>query len=306
MNFLNKASFTILAVLAFAVTANAKIRVVTTTTMITDLVANVGGEEIELSGLMGPGVDPHLYKPTAGDILEVSKAKVIFYNGLHLEGKMTEVFEKMERRGVKATALAETLDASELLSPEDFDKAYDPHIWFDPELWAMCVPVVAEKLAEVDPANAALYKERAKNLADEYLALKTWGETQIAAIPAEDRILVTSHDAFNYFGNAFDFKVIGVQGISTVSEAGLADISQMTALIKAEGVKAIFVESSVSPAAIQRVARDAGVKVGGELFSDAMGVPGDIHEHEGERYDAGTYVGMFKHNVTTIVSALKD
>ncbi len=282
------------------------LKVVTTTTMITDLVQRVGGAEVQVTGLMGPGVDPHLYKPTASNIATLRNADVIFYNGLHLEGKLVEVLEQLERGGKPAHALSTALPPDRLLSLDNGGQATaDPHIWGDAEQWASCVSVVVEGLAKADAAHAELYKQRGEALKQEYLALHTWAKERVATLPAENRLLITSHDAFNYFGRAYGLEVLGIQGLSTATEAGLADIARLADLIRARKVKSIFIESSVSPATIERLAKDSGAKIGGELFSDAMGTPGEIETVHGDSYDKGTYAGFIKHNINTAVEALK-
>jgi manganese/zinc/iron transport system substrate-binding protein len=279
----------------------APLRVVTTTSMVTDLVKQVGGDLVQVDGLMGPGVDPHLYKASASDVIKLQRADVIFYNGLMLEGKMTDLFVRMARAKRYVYALAEALPEERLLEPEGFDGHYDPHVWFDVELWAHCVSPVVEGLSAADSANAAVYSKRGDEVRARLAELHRWAKTKAGELPAERRILVTSHDAYNYFGRAYGFQVVGLQGISTVSEAALADMAKLVDFIRKRQVKAIFVESSVPPGTIRRIAQDAGVRVGGELFSDAMGTPGQIENG----YDLGTYEGMVKHNLNTIVEALR-
>lgn len=279
----------------------AGLRVVTTTSMVTDLVQQVAGDLAEVQGLMGAGVDPHLYKPVAADVLKLQRADVIFYNGLVLEGKMTDLFTKLARTKKQVYALAESIPEEELLRPPEFAGHYDPHVWFDVALWAKCVDTVVEGLSAADPANAAAYARRAEGVRERMRELHRWAVAKAAELPAEKRVLVTSHDAYNYFGRAYGFQVVGLQGISTASEAGLADVARLVDFIRERRIRAIFVESSVPHATIERVAADSGVRVGGELFSDAMGTPGQM-EHG---YDLGTYDGMIRHNLTTIVEALK-
>ena len=291
--------------LATAVSLSAKLNVVTTTTMITDLVRDVGGNKIEVTGLMGPGVDPHLYKATAGDVRSLQKCELVFYNGLYLEGRIGDVLVKLARRGKKVYAVTEEIEESRLLEPPEFAGHYDPHIWFDPTLWVEAVDIVVEGLSVSDPSNASYYKTQGARVTAEYKALHTWAKSAIDQIDPSQRILITSHDAFNYFGQAYGFKVVGVQGISTVTEAGLADIANMVDFIKDNGVRSIFVESSVSPAAIERISKDAGIGIGGELYSDAMGAPGEMETRQGDTYDLGTYEGLVKHNIYRIVEALK-
>ena len=280
--------------------------VVTTTTHVTDMVNQIGGGDIEVIGLMGPSVDPHLYKPSASDVTHLRKAEVIFYSGLMLEGRMADLFFKMARRGAAVYAVTEAIPEDALLEPEAFEGHWDPHVWFDPLLWVTAIDVVVGGLSRADPTNAELYVQRGADLKDVYLAVHAWAQAQVTEIPKSRRILVTSHDAFNYFGRAYDFQVVAVQGISTVTEAGLADIAEMIDFIQEKHIPAIFVESSVSPAAINRISQDSGARIGGELFSDAMGAPGHIVTGpNGETYDEGTWPGMIQHNINTIVEALK-
>ncbi len=280
---------------------SAEISVVATTAMIGDLVSRIGGDGVEIETLMGPGVDPHLYKPTAGDAAKLSKADVIFYNGLMLEGRMSDLFARIARGGKKVYAVTESVDKSILLEPPEFEGHYDPHVWMDVSLWAQTIPTIVQGLSEAAPDQAEKFKKNAEALQASLATLDGWCKEQVASLPESSRILVTSHDAYNYFGKAYGFQVVGLQGVSTVSEAALADMASLVDFIKSTGVKAIFVESSVNPAAIKRVAADAGIKVGGELYSDAMGQPGE----QKDGFDTGTYEGMIRYNMTTLVSALK-
>ena len=295
----------LLAVLGMLQNALAKMNVVTTSTIVTDMVKEVGGDRINVVGLMGPGVDPHLYKPASGDVIKLQRAKVIFYSGLMLEGRMSDLFFKMSRSGKKVYAVTESIPEKYRLEPMEFKGHWDPHIWGDPILWSKCIPTVVEGLSAEDPAGKEYYAKRGDQVVKSYKSVHLWAMKRIKELPKSQQILVTSHDAFNYFGKAFGLQVIAVQGLSTVTEAGLADIVNTVAFIKSNQLKAIFVESSVNPTAIERVAQDAGVKVGGELFSDSCGKPGELHEGNGEKYDVGTFVGMVKHNINTIVDSLK-
>ncbi len=281
--------------------AEAKVHVVTTIGMVADLVRQVGGERVEVEQLMGPGVDPHLYKPTSTDAARLSKADVIFYSGLMLEGRMGDLFAKLARSGKRVYPTTESVPEELLTEPKEFAGHYDPHIWFDVSMWAQTVPTIVKGLSEVDPEGRTTYENNGAALTDRLNTLHQWCKDTIAHLPENQRILVTSHDAYNYFGRAYGFKVIGLQGVSTVSEAALADMANLVDFIKRQNVKAIFVETSVNPAAIRRVSEDAGVKIGGELYSDAMGNPGEIRKG----FDTGTYDGMVRYNVTTIVEALK-
>ena len=283
------------------VSPGGKIRVTTTVTMVSDLAIQVGGDRVTVQALMGPGVDPHLYKAAASDVSKLQNADVIFYSGLLLEGKMQDVFAKMARTKKHVYPVTEAIPQEKLLEPPEFAGHYDPHVWFEVPLWAACVDVVVKGLSEFDPNSKDHFEARGKEVKAKLGALHEWALKKANELPKEKRILVTSHDAYNYFGRAYGFQVVGLQGISTVEEANVAARAKLTQFIKENGVKAIFVESSVSPAAIKRISEDAGVRIGGELFSDAMGTPGQIENG----YDLGTYEGMIKHNLTTIVEALK-
>jgi manganese/zinc/iron transport system substrate-binding protein len=276
-----------------------RISVVTTTGMIGDLAAVVGGERTRVVSLMGPGVDPHLYKASEGDVRRIFRAQVIFFNGLHLEARMGEVLEHMDAR-TRTVAIAEAIDPRRLLRPPEFEGAYDPHIWFDVTLWMEMVGAVRDAMVEQDPEHAAGYRERAAEYLAELDELDSYVRAQAARVPAERRVLVTAHDAFNYFGRAYGFEVRGLQGISTAAEAGTADVQELSAFIAQRRIPAVFVESSVSPRSVEAVqaavrARGFRVEIGGELFSDALGRADS---------EAGTYVGMVRHNIDTIVGAL--
>ena len=296
---------TIISVFCATNSGAAPIEAVATTTMVADLIRVVGGDRVNVSGLMGPGVDPHLYKPTASDVTRLQKAQVVYYNGLLLEGRLADLLERLGKRGKKVFAVADAIPQDRLLKPPQFEGSFDPHVWGDAEMWAGCADRVAATLSEIDPAGKAEFESRASDYNRELAKLHVWAKEQVAKVEAGKRVLVTSHDAFNYFGRAYGFEVIGVQGISTVTEAGLADIAKVSDLVLTRGIKAIFVESSVSRATIDRISKDSGAKVGGELFSDALGTSGKNHTIAGETYDEGTYVGMLKHNVLTAVEALK-
>ncbi len=281
--------------------AAAPIKVVATTGMVADLVRQTGGDRVEVHQLMGPGVDPHLYKPTAGDASRLAKADAVFYQGLNLEGRMANLLERLAGQGRKVYAVSASVPRDRLLAPEEFAEHYDPHIWFDAALWATTVPAVVAGLSEADPDGAGLYRANGEALTASLLELDAWCRERAAELPQERRILVTSHDAYNYFGRAYGFRVIGLQGVSTVSETSLADMASLTDFIKAQQVPAIFVETSVNPAGLERVSRDAGVRIGGELFSDALGEPGEVLAG----HDTGTYDGMMRYNMTTIIDALR-
>lgn len=277
------------------------LQVVTTTTMITDLVKNIGGDAINVNGLMGAGVDPHLYKASEGDVNKLFNADMVFYNGLHLEGKLEDIFEKMKHRGVAVIALGETIDKKELIPSENFASNYDPHIWFNISLWKKAALFVADQLAKNDAKNAGKYNSNLNRYLDQLNTLDQEMSERVNTLPKEERILITAHDAFNYFGLSYQFEVLGLQGISTATEAGVQDVQALANLIFDKQVKAIFVESSVPQRnieALQAAVANKGfeVKIGGELFSDALGTTGT---------EEGTYIGMFRHNVNTIVNGLK-
>jgi manganese/zinc/iron transport system substrate-binding protein len=276
-----------------------RLAVVTTTGMIRDLVENVGGDRVHVVALMGPGVDPHLYRASEGDVRRLFRADVVFYNGLHLEARMGDVIERMGAR-TRVRAVSDAVPAERLSSPPEFEGAVDPHIWFDVGLWAYALGAVVETLAAADPPGAAGYRERGRAYRGVLEALDAYVREQAARVPAERRVLVTAHDAFHYFGAAYGFEVRGLQGISTAGEAGTADVQSLAAFIVARRIPAVFVESSVPVRAIRAVqeavrARRWTVHVGGSLFSDAMGSPGTPE---------GTYPGMVRHNIDTIVGAL--
>lgn len=278
----------------------APLSVVATVGMVADLARGVGGDDVAVQGLMGPGVDPHLYKATSSDLIRLQRAEVILYSGLHLEGKMQETFQRLSKSGRRVRAVTDVLPQERLIRVGR-DGMVDPHVWFDVDLWARCADGVASELSAARPESADRFRQRAATVKEELKALHQWVLDRVASVPASRRILVTSHDAFGYFGKAYGFQVVALQGVSTVTEAGLADMAQLTDFIRSKGVPAVFVESSVSHASLERIRKDAGVKLGGELFSDAMGTPGQRHGG----YDLGTYQGMIRQNVDRIVEGLK-
>ncbi len=275
------------------------IRVVATTGMVADAVAHVGGERVEVEALMGPGIDPHLYKASEGDLRRLEHADVIFYSGLHLEAKMADVLERIGAQR-HTRAVAEAIPERDLLSPAQFKGQHDPHVWFDVRLWMHAVEEARDTLVELDPRSAALYRANAAAYLGELEELDEYVREQAARVPAERRVLITAHDAFGYFGKAYGFDVRGLQGISTASEAGAGDVHGLAEFIAERRIPALFVESSVSPRTINAVreavrSRGFDVDVGGSLFSDAMGDEGTPE---------GSYVGMVRHNVDTIVAGL--
>ncbi|HEX8910768.1 MAG TPA: zinc ABC transporter substrate-binding protein [Humisphaera sp.] len=284
--------------------AKGKLKVACTTTMVGDLVKRIGGDRVDVKVIMGPGVDPHTYKASPGDYAELNTAALVFYNGLHLEGKMVDVFEQQLK--AKSTALASGVPEGKLLAWQAGETgAHDPHIWFDVSIWASAVPVVRDRLTAADPAGAETYKANAAAIEASLKALDAEVRQKLASVPKARRVLVTSHDAYGYFGKAYDVEVRGIQGISTETEAGVREMMVAAKFLQDRKIPAVFVESSVSPKTIESVVatcKGSGhdVKVGGELFSDAMGAPG---QHP--PYAVETYEGMVRYNVDTIVNALK-
>ncbi|HYM82204.1 MAG TPA: zinc ABC transporter substrate-binding protein [Candidatus Limnocylindria bacterium] len=275
-------------------------RVTCTIGMIADAARIIGGPHVQVTGLMGPGVDPHLYKASEGDIQKLTGAAVILYLGLNLEGKMGDLMVKMSRTR-PTFAVSEFVPESLLREPPEFLGHYDPHIWFDVSLWRRSVERVRDALSELDPSHRADFERAAAAYDDSLEALHAWVGAEMATVPKGRRVLVTAHDAFGYFGRAYDVDVVGLQGISTVTEYGLADVRRLVDLITSRGVKAVFIESSVPRRSIDAVvegcrARGHAVTVGGTLYSDAMGADGTPE---------GTYVGMVRANVSTIVGALR-
>ncbi len=276
------------------------INVVTTTGMIADITKNVGGDRVNVEALMGPGVDPHLYKASEGDVIRLQQADIIFYNGLHLEAQMGKVLERLNEFGKKTVAVTDKIDRSLLESPPAFAGNYDPHVWFDVTMWMKAVEQVQETLIEMDPDHRSEYEANAEAYLKELQALHQYVLDQAGTIPTEQRVLITAHDAFNYFGRIYGFDVRGLQGISTEAQAGTADVQELASFIAEKKIPAIFVESSVPRRNVEAVqaavqARGFNVEIGGSLYSDAMGTAGTPE---------GTYIGMVRHNIDTIVKAL--
>lgn len=274
--------------------------IVCTTGMLGDIVKNIVKDHYEVITLMGPGVDPHLYKATQGDLQSLSKADIIVYNGLHLEGKMGEVFEKLENRKHIIVA-ANAIPESDLINNTDFEGAHDPHLWFDVALWKQVVQYVGDEITEFSDTLNSDIKINTKAYSSSLNQLEETVVSTINELDSSKRVLITAHDAFGYFGRAYGFEVKGLQGISTVSEYGLKDVSNLVNFITDRNIKAVFVESSVSDRALKAViegckARNHEVVIGGTLFSDAMGE---------ENTQEGTYIGMVKYNVSTIVNSLR-
>lgn len=274
------------------------IQIVVTIAQIGEPMEMIGGERVEVKSLMGPGVDPHLYEATQGDITTLQNADIILYNGLHLEGNMGEIFTKLSE--TKPTfALGESLDQAMLLT--DDEGAIDPHIWFDLDLWKAALENATEELIKYSPEDEDYFEKNKQSYFSQIDDIKADAIEKLSSIPQEKRVLVTAHDAFGYFGQMFNIEVVGLQGLSTEDEVGLSDIQSTIDLLVEKQVPSVFVESSINQNSIQAViegAKKAGldVSLGGELFSDAMGEAGT---------NEGSYLGMYEHNVDTIYHALK-
>ncbi|MDL4840396.1 metal ABC transporter solute-binding protein, Zn/Mn family [Aquibacillus rhizosphaerae] len=280
--------------------SNENIEVVTTIAQIGDITKNIGGDHVNVSSLMGPGVDPHLYNAVQGDIQKLDQADIIFYNGLHLEGQMGEIFEEM-KQNKPTIAVAENIPSDNLLADPASPDISDPHVWFDINIWKYAVEAVRDGLIELDPDNEETYVENTNAYVQELDEVNDYAISRFEEIPKKSRVLVTAHDAFNYFGEAYGFDVLGLQGLSTESDYGVSDIERIIDVLVERNIKGVFVESSVSERSINAVVEGAKqeghqVTIGGELYSDAMGEAGT---------EEGTYIGMFRHNVDTIVNSLK-
>lgn len=274
-------------------------RITSTVGMITDVTEHIGGDLIRVTGLMGPGIDPHLYKPSAGDIVRLGDADLILYGGLHLEGRMTETFDKINELGSKPTVpVSESIPTDKLLMVNE--QTWDPHVWFDVTLWRIVAQTIATSLADTFPDHADIFATNTEPYLKQLDELDSWIFEQVDRLPEHQRVLITAHDAFNYFGKRYGFDVRGLQGMSTAAEAGAGDVQDLATFIADHEIRAIFVESSVPPSTIEAVqaacrAQGWDVAIGGELYADAMGQAGTPD---------GTYIGMVRANVTTIVGAL--
>lgn len=275
------------------------LKVVATTGMIADTASRIVGDHGTVTGLMGPGVDPHLYKASESDVRRLSEADLILYNGLYLEGKMGDILVKLARSR-SVVAVSELIPEEQRREPPEFLGHYDPHIWFDVSLWVQTLDPITDSLVELRPQHEASFRANADALRAELEELDGWVAERILEIPEEHRVMVTAHDAFGYFGERYGIEVVGIQGISTLAEAGLQDVQRVVDMVVERGISALFVESSVPRRTVEAVAaaaRERGheVRIGGELFSDAMGPAGTPE---------GTYPGMVRHNVNTVVDAL--
>ncbi|GGB38056.1 manganese transporter [Roseibium aquae] len=297
--FLAAATAIALALPAGWATAQDRLSVVATTGMIADAVTNVGGDIVEVKALMGAGVDPHAYRQTRSDIVAMANADLVLWNGLYLEAQMEEFLLSLAESG-NVVAVAEAVPGNLLLGSEDYEGRFDPHLWMNPNLWARVVVNIRDALIGVHPEGEETFRANAETYLTQLNDLARYTNEVLSTVPVESRVVLSSHDAFNYFGNAYGFEVVGIQGISTESEAGLQRIGELVDMLVARNIGAVFVETSVSDRNIQALiegaaARGHDVIIGGELFSDAMGDPGTYE---------GTYIGMIDHNATTITSAL--
>ncbi|MCV2887580.1 metal ABC transporter solute-binding protein, Zn/Mn family [Ruegeria aquimaris] len=285
--------------LPMAAWADAPLRVVATTGMIADAARQVGGDLVEVTGLMGPGVDPHAYRQTRSDIVAMTRADLVLWHGLYLEAQMESFFHDLGRKR-QVVAVAEGIEPARLRAHDDYADKFDPHVWMTPDLWREVVAEVARALTETRPEAAETFAANAARHIADLDRLSDYAETVLATVPEGKRVLVTAHDAFGYFGRSYGFEVLGVQGISTQSEAGLNRIAELVDTLVSRKITAVFVESSVSDRSVRALIEGAAaqghqVQVGGELFSDAMGPDGSYE---------GTYLGMLDHNITTIAAAL--
>ncbi len=281
-------------------TAGRPLKVVATTGMIADIARNIAADRAQVTSLMGEGVDPHLYRPTRSDMAALSRADLVLYNGLLLEGKMTDALERIAESGRRVHAVAAAIPRDALLAPEGFEGHPDPHVWMDPNLWALAAESVRDHLIAADPDGETTYRDNAEAYLARLRSLQEYAAATLGSVPASSRALVTAHDAFNYFGRRYGYEVVGIQGISTESEAGVRDIERLVEMLVSRRIPAVFVETTVSERNINALiagaaARGHTVTIGGSLYSDAMGPPGTYE---------GTYIGMIDHNVTTVARAL--
>lgn len=290
-----------MSLVGYQAQAQDQLQVVATTTQVADLVKVIGGDHVQVTGLMGPGVDPHGYEPTPEDVQVLNDADVIAYNGLHLEAMFIDVFESMEEDGASTISLENAISADQTLDSDDDDMEHDPHIWFSVDLWKESAQYMADELSSLVPDAEADFQANASAYIEELDELDAYIKDRVAEVSEESRYLVTAHDAFNYFGNSYGFDVVGIQGLNTQTEAGTGDIAEMADFIVEKNIKAVFIESSVSDrniqALIEAVADRGGeLEIGGELYSDSLGSAED---------GADSYLTMYRSNIDTIVDALK-
>ena len=287
---------------------NTKKLIVTTTTHVTDLVNRLVGDDCKIKSLMGPGIDPHSYRPTALDIAAISTADLVVYHGLKLEAKLSAVLQNESHNQLKTYAVCSALPRLSLLSAEEENNQYpDPHVWFSPDLWKQCLKGLSKFLIKELPELKNKILERQKIIETEINEITRWAHSEISVIPKEKRILITSHDAFRYLGKSFSIEVVALQGISTLQEAGLADRANLVDFIKEKKVPCLFIESSVNPKAIEGIAKETGTKIGDTLYSDALGNPENKSAGPNEKlYPHNQWGGMLIHNITTISKGIID
>lgn len=289
----------VMAVMAVPSVAMDRLNVVATTGMIADAARQVGGDLVDVKGLMGPGVDPHAYRQTRTDIVAMTRADLVLWHGLYLEAQMEDFFTDLSAKR-NVVEVAAGLDTSLLRGHDDYDDKFDPHVWMNPDIWALIVEQVQGALTATQPESAEVFAANAQEHLAEIERLSGYAKSALASVPEQSRVLLSAHDAFGYFGEAYGFEVLGIQGISTDSEAGLNRISELVDLLVSRDIRAVFVETSVSDRSMRAVIEGAAAKghkvsIGGELFSDAMGEAGTYE---------GTYIGMIDHNATVITNAL--
>ncbi|QTN37343.1 metal ABC transporter solute-binding protein, Zn/Mn family [Cognatishimia activa] len=289
----------VMAVMAVPSVAMDRLNLVATTGMIADAARQVGGDLVDVKGLMGPGVDPHAYRQTRTDIVAMTRADLVLWHGLYLEAQMEDFFTDLSAKR-NVVEVAAGLDTSLLRGHDDYEDKFDPHVWMNPDIWALIVEQVQGALTATQPESAEVFAANAQEHLAEIERLSGYAKSALASVPEQSRVLLSAHDAFGYFGEAYGFEVLGIQGISTESEAGLNRISELVDLLVTRDIRAVFVETSVSDRSMRAVIEGAAAKghkvsIGGELFSDAMGEDGTYE---------GTYVGMIDHNATVITNAL--
>ena len=284
-----------------------KSTIVVTTTQLKDLVSKITKSRFNIISLMKPGIDPHTYKPTSRDILALTKADLVIYHGMMLEGRLSELLEKAEQQGIQTYNATSSLKSPRIIFHGDIknNSQPDPHVWFDPEIWTTVAENFTKMICLFDPEGKSGYINNLLSFTREIEGVQKWTIKKISTIPTSKRTLVTSHDAYSYFGRSFGLEVVALQGISTLLESGLGDRAKVVDLIKEQNIPAVFIESSVNPKALNEIAKECGVSVGGELFSDALGTEATLSVGpEGNSYTANTWTGMMVHNVNTIVNSL--
>jgi len=287
------------------VTENYKL--LATTTHLADLARQIGGDRIEVDALMGAGVDPHSYRASAEDIARLHEADFILFHGLSLEGKIARVLQETKRKGKVHFSPCEEIPRNKLIFTNDTNQTVDPHLWFDPDLWISCAQALTLKLSQVMPEEQSFFKANLSAFKASVRTIDRWGKSLLLSIPKSQRILITSHDAFQYFGNHFAIRVIGLQGVNTLAEAGLADRTNLVDFIQKHQSPALFVESSVNPKALEEIAKETGANIGGTLFSDALGTDKQFTQGpDGNNHSTANWQGMMVHNLNVIKKALSE